>query len=764
MKVYFNKKTITAIFLILSSVVFQVPTAFGQTTTPTPAEPLPTGEEILQEDPRGGWEKTLDTEPTEIGDPANCEIEEAEIEGLTGGSTGGGLFVPVHEVGEQLSLIRDTNAKIAAINGLLIDSKRVQQELCVHLKAIRRIQYRIEEKEFVDDANTTKVRVNATVNAVKGVVGEDGQLQTSRAQSPVSLGTPAQDPEFVGPPAPNEGTPGYVENMNRLTLGESSNMVANFRTVYEDSGNVFRNAVLNELKDQGAVSKHDSTMTAAEINALVDNPTTLEASDWWDNTTEFAKEQNNPFGAYTLAIEAENAAKATAENNARAEYMIGQGFVGSRECAEWADSAQQSCLVWRTTSPGSIIKDYVSALLTSALRQVEQADENIEDVVIGQLSAIQQNGVFSLADAGKNSITEQPDPCPPEAANGGQPGGPCPTSPAWGQPDGSTNPPENAAEDSDGDGTPDNEDTDDDNDGVPDNEDNDDDGDGTPDDEEDGGGDDDDGNDGTPDDSLPGDNNPPGDNGGGNPPGDNNPGDDPVPGGGTPSDNNDDGDTSDDGDDADGDGIFNADEPQVWLAANTATNRTNTAITWTSLNADACQADNDWISKGATADTMTILKKSGDSLALNSASAPVVVLHPINPGITFYKGGGDITANNVLTASALNGLIQTATVTPPGPVTAVDQFNLFFKADGARTNTTDIFAIGLNTQAAVVNSLDSGIKVNALVNPLIKTTPVTNLTTGFGQLGLRPVPTYKIKCTKTINGRVNVATGEKTLR
>ncbi len=716
---------------------------------PPAPEAAKTGEELLKDDPRGGWEKTLDTVPEEAGKPADCTVKEVTINPATGSPDGGGgLFVPVHEVGQLLTLATDDNKKLAAINGLLKESRAIQQELCVHLKAIRRIQYRIEEKEFVDDANSRKASLNATVNSVKAVVAEGGQLSESRAQSPASVGTPATAAAKAAPgtPAANseQKTPGYVVNQDQNMVGEIKNDRAAFKDTYtQNSGNIFKEEVVGALDIVDEDNPFLSSVSKEDFDGFVksaDNP--LPASDWWSRFQQLAEPNNNRRGSFLLANEAKVVKENMADKKSSDEYIASAGFLGSRECAQWS-SDKKSCLVWKTISPGSIVQNYVSALMTSALRQVEQADEGVEDVTIGQLAAIQQNGLFDLRKAGQNSITDKPDPCPPNS--GSQPGSPCLNSPAWGQPDGSTPPEDNT------DPTPP------------------------------GGGSNptDDGHPSTPDDPLPGDNNPPGNNppsggnnpgGNPNPPGDNNPGGDTDPGGnpapnGNPQDGNSDGDYNDDSDDADGDGTVNADEPQVWLAANTASARDNTVITWASRNADVCQADNAWLSRGTTSDSMMVLKENGDALEKNSGTTPIAALHPINLGFQFYQNGTDITSNNVVFSTALNGLIQTATVTPPGPIISpADVFIMTFKTASRQLIATTIQATGASgTKAGVVTGLNSGIIVSGRLNPIIATTITTN-PSGFGQLGLRPVPTYKIKCTKVINGRVNVATAEKTLR
>lgn len=652
---------------------------------------------------RGPWVKTLDTEPTPPGVPGDCSIEEITVDDPGSAGTGtAGQFVPVHEVGELLALGQYEAARLQTIDQMLQESRAVQQEICVHLKAIRRIQYEIEEKEFVDDPNGRKANFVANAEHIKAV---SSQFAEGRSISPASAGASGGGEQKVA---------AIVENQNRNTLNEIANAEAAFYEVYKNSDNVFKNAALNQIINDGSVSRNKSTMLPADINALVDNPTTLEASDWWDKTIAFTKIENNPLGAYTLAREARSAAIATADQNARDEYLISQGFLGIRECAEWASPEQTACLVWKTLTPGSIIKDTMSANLGSAQRQVEQGDESMEDCMKKELQNM-LSAIFNIKTLGQTSIADGADPCPPPPEPG-----PAPDS---GWTPGATTP--------GGDGG-------------------------------------DDGNPVTPDDELPGDNNPPADDNPSdnpNPPGDNDPGDDTTPGGdptpdGTPRDGNGDGDYNDNGDDADGDGTANEQEPQVWLAANTAEARNNTAITWTSRNADVCQADNYWLSKGTTTDTVIVLKKPGDVLPLNSGSAPAVALHPINLGVTFYQNETNVNNNTSLINfnTGLAGLIQTATVTPPVTVAAGNSFALVFKTALNPYISRSIGTSGTD-RSTIINALDSGIAVdNSPISSIISAGVQTN------QLELSPVPTYKIKCTKVINGRVNTATSEKTLR
>lgn len=383
------------------------------------SKPEVAGEEALKADPRGNWEKTLDTVPTEIGDPADCTVRAASITDIP--TAGGGLFVPVHEVGTALTMLQE--------------SRVIQQELCVHLKAIRRIQYRIEEKEFIDDPNARKAAFNATVNALKGF---KNQLQVSRAQAPISLGVenPTNE-EIEGPPAPLT-TPGYVENQTINITNEMTNAQGVFYDDLENSSeNIHKDEALEILKEADTDNPLKSTIEKEDFDRLIasaEEP--LSSEEYWDLMLQVANPRNNPRGSLLIAKSIKESEENIAITNARDEYQASQGFLGSRECLEWTTDGQ-ACRIWQTISPGSIVKDYTSALLTSALRQVELADNSVEDFSIGQLARLQENGPFDLPNAGKNSITEDPDPCPPHV--GTQPGSPCP-SPPFGEADGSVPP------------------------------------------------------------------------------------------------------------------------------------------------------------------------------------------------------------------------------------------------------------------------------------------------------------------------------------
>lgn len=684
---------------------------------PTTAAGTDAAEQALQP-ARGPWVKTLDTFPPGTGTTTGTGTGTTTGGGTTGGTTGGtaaagtrpglpadctfipvttvppafalGNFVasifavPVNEVGAQVAYSEYSAARLAMIDQITQQNFALQQEICVHLKAIRRIQYELEEKEFVDDPNGRKANFVANSQYIKAATTQYTQARSSSGA--------ALDVSGGG----EQKTIAKVENQSKNEAGEIKNAREGYYSTYaEQSGSIHVTDTVSKLRKLDSGQYPNSTMSKTDYNNVVSNAVGLAKEKYWNGFLSANEPVNSRDGSVMLADEAKTLEEAWAAKNATEEYLASAGFLGTRTCLEW-NSNQTACLVYKTLSPGSIIKDTMSGNLASAQRQVEQGDESLEDCVKQELQNMLA-AIFNVDLTGQNSLADGPDPCPPAPK-----GSPAPDS-GWAP---GTTPPE----------------------------------------DDDGGG-------------------------GENPPGDTDPGDDTDPDGnpidpptGGGDDNNDDGDTTDPGDDNDGDGTLNIDEPQVYLTVTTSPTRDNTVISWTSQNATVCRPDNTWISKGPTADTITILKDPTDTLPLNSGSAPAVVLHPINLGLTYYLNEA---LQNLTLTSGLNGLIQTTTITPPATIGAGDSFALVFKTKkgAAAATETPVAVSGLTSRATVVNTLDGNIAVNGLLNPIINATTTTNTTTDFGQLQLSPSATYRIKCTQTTaNGRTNVATDQETLR
>jgi hypothetical protein len=188
--------------------------AFAQTGGES-ASSAKTAEEILAP-VRGPYTKTLDTEAGE------CEVAAYESPTEGGGGQDESLFVPVHEIGLLLTLNQDTNR-------LTGEARAVALQICMELKAIRRVAYAMEEKELVNDPNARKAASKAIASSTKSAIL---QLAEGRAQSPVSVGT--------GKPNTVQKTAGYVENASQNKSAEIENARAAFKDDYKQSNNILK--------------------------------------------------------------------------------------------------------------------------------------------------------------------------------------------------------------------------------------------------------------------------------------------------------------------------------------------------------------------------------------------------------------------------------------------------------------------------------------------------------------------------------------------
>lgn len=324
------------------------------------------------------------------------------------------LYVPVVEQnGELMQLTDSTNQETREIKDLSI-------QICTHLKAIRRIQQRLELKE-VQDASVRRARSTEIEKYRQAVFGENGLIKTGYK----TLNTEGDE----------QSGPLFVENnkkywkVNELEAEENvKDDIKESKSPYKDelvrligSGNPF--SINSTLSDQDLEnldpSKNSGSNPTGEENAdgtetantknnkdfsfrnmpfvgrilkPVDKVLAFifgdkilaaeeaggnnfsESSNYWGSWLKLIEPQNNRIGSLANALSKRERDINNNVSSAIEDAANGQGFLPVRECAEKTADGQ-SCLIWRTIQPSIIVKETASQAIGSRLRQYEQAKD-----------------------------------------------------------------------------------------------------------------------------------------------------------------------------------------------------------------------------------------------------------------------------------------------------------------------------------------------------------------------------------------------------
>ncbi|MFA6514711.1 MAG: hypothetical protein WCT42_00395 [Candidatus Paceibacterota bacterium] len=256
------------------------------------------------------------------------------------------------------------------------------------------------------------------------------------------------------------GNPLYVQNITSLTnsiernvLEEGMNKFKNPNNAYP-YGSAFSRSVISGYRSGGIFGSGNNALDnlTSDLSAFISDPvsyssgsderTALQRSKdaniafsndfstgGWDGWLAFTqRDSNNPLG-FTMQA-AQNLADDIAQqkNNTENELIQNDGFLSQKKCTLWQvhDSTTgviamkwdpvehkiknftsktktnsfDECKEWETITPGSIIKEQMSAYITSPVRQLELADtinESLNAVFSILMSKLQSNGLTGLS-------------------------------------------------------------------------------------------------------------------------------------------------------------------------------------------------------------------------------------------------------------------------------------------------------------------------------------------------------------------------------
>ncbi len=286
--------------------------------------------------------------------------------------------IPVHEVGSLLYLNR---------------------EICLQLKAIRRVQYDLEEKLFVEDPTSRKhaatsidqaeERFRAVMTAGRAVsplltgTGPNASYETN-SNSDVVLamaGLQAADnaDSETAPEAVAEGQPNIATNYARERGNARAEAFSVAKEMVTNSGNIHAEEALRtieKIRSEGLAS----TITKIDYNRLTSGCQDCTSDEFWDLFIKSKQPNNSLSGSVSMALNLISKKEEQAAEDVMKEIETGNGYLGTRECVGGFND-EGACREWKISSPGSALADMSHRFAYSVFSQAELADKSEEEFV-----------------------------------------------------------------------------------------------------------------------------------------------------------------------------------------------------------------------------------------------------------------------------------------------------------------------------------------------------------------------------------------------
>lgn len=342
----------------------------------------------------------------------DCQTAENNGVNATGGNNSGD-YVPVHETGDLLEASQK--------------SEGLTFQICMYTKALKRIQYEWETKEYITNPDAFKNKANSIGTLRKEYFyGDD----TKKAISGSSYITTKEEETAKA------GQPIYVTNtaQRMQQVGDETQNI--FLKDVENAKPIFAQTIQRSVAQDSAVNASDQTRLSQRLKS--DFSSQQEFTDFtsdfskggWDAWLKIIQPNNNPYGQYLIAQDELSLRRSQAEQNAREEVLAGGGFLPNRTCEEWDSllkpdgySQQQFCRKWKVLTPATAQQSQYNQLWGATLDQAIAADQQTEDLITPELTndaiSIRQgigagtsNPVDSIFGKDKPEPCIGPDPCP----------------------------------------------------------------------------------------------------------------------------------------------------------------------------------------------------------------------------------------------------------------------------------------------------------------------------------------------------------------
>lgn len=222
-----------------------------------------------------------------------------------------------------------------------------------------------------------------------------------------------------------EGSPAFVTDLQRNLL-RVGDIVAS-RLVQDIAEGVIDSPYAEEVSAAVRVGYYLSTGNTPfyvrypyTLNAYSNDPTAFIAGDFSQGGynalfSTFANPQNNPYGAYDIALQELNSRLSNAQGTRREELNWGDGFLSFRDCQggnniEVQLAGSNDCFATSIKTPGSVIAPQLNKAIGAPIDGLVEADEINE--LIGAL--LQQLVSKVLGSGGLIGVSQQ-------ASGGGRP-------------------------------------------------------------------------------------------------------------------------------------------------------------------------------------------------------------------------------------------------------------------------------------------------------------------------------------------------------
>jgi len=322
-------------------------------------------------------------------------VPTAEVDGLL--TTAGSLLVTTQGISKTSGDILGTEKQTRDMTEKLLF---LQIQTCTNLKVLQRVQLRAEENMFAWGPNERKAAAQAIDQHKNDVINK--LLNQGYAVSENEIGVTGENPQPLYVQNQAEHLGDVRDEQFRILLDELDNLAS-----INPYAAMVRDRLSSEQNAGAFAAKLTPTLSPDELKKIADGEQiTL------DTFRKLAEPQNTPAGTDYLARQELAKRQSEAELNEREQLAWGQGILPVRECTEEDDNGE--CLYWETKTPAPFTRDYVVALLTSTLRQLEQADSVGESFLKRDLGlALEQlAGLDDYKDSLKQSTFRGPDPCP----------------------------------------------------------------------------------------------------------------------------------------------------------------------------------------------------------------------------------------------------------------------------------------------------------------------------------------------------------------
>ncbi|MEK7136025.1 MAG: hypothetical protein AAB821_00315 [Patescibacteria group bacterium] len=344
----------------------------GATTTPTHGEGEGEDEETGDDDTDGGaGEGEGEEEGEQEEDEASQAAEEAERDAREAiaeerkqdeeelgkceqeyddvkEKNGSGKYVPVKEVeGSLMQFTRDINQQTG-------DIKLLNIQMCMHLKALKRVAYKYEIAEFLEKPQ---------LRAIAGLAVDQYKKELF---SMVKSG--AYKSDFM------EDSPLFVDDMDAYIAEGNAEATARVLDGINKSGSKYRSLLDNALMEKSSYKSTDDfscPVTLEDIVKANDPESDMSNSQKLDVLLYVKTIPGCSFrGSYNLMTKLIDNEIDREQIKRQEEYIASGGYKPIRECVNPVNrSAGDICLKWRTTVPVSSIKDVVGTALSANLNR-----------------------------------------------------------------------------------------------------------------------------------------------------------------------------------------------------------------------------------------------------------------------------------------------------------------------------------------------------------------------------------------------------------